>query len=165
MKIRRGGRRRRQQGTSSKYPQNNIIHWNWGSMSPPPSNHIIWTNKLTSMQKLEQTFQTVICKGFPMTMNKDHLHEMFSNLVGQIESIFIGSDHDYCQVRFQPNVAIERVLRLNGWHVKMVDQPKCLGQLVIEIPQNSCENRYDFEVQKRKLRRQRRHKKAKRCKK
>ena len=163
MKIRRGGRRRRQQGTSSKYPQNNIIHWNWGSMSPPPSNHIIWTNKLTSMQKLEQTFQTVICKGFPMTMNKDHLHEMFSNLVGQIESIFIGSDHHYCQVRFQPNVAIERVLRLDGWHIKMADQ--CLGQLVIEIPQNSCENRYDFEVQKRKIRRQRRHKKAKRCKK
>ena len=164
MKIRRGGRRRRQQGTSSKYPQNNIIHWNWGSMSPPPSNHIIWTNKLTSV-KLEQTFQTVICKGFPMTMNKDHLHEMFSNLVGQIQSIFIGSDHDYCQVRFQPNVASERVLRLNGWHIKMVDQPECLGQLVIEIPQNSCENRYDFEVQKRKIRRQRRHKKAKRCKK
>ena len=165
MKIRRGGRRRRQQGTSSKYPQNNIIHWNWGSMSPPPSNHIIWTNKLTSMQKLEQTFRTVICKGFPMTMNKDHLHEMFSNLVGQIQSIFIGSDHDYCQVRFQPNVAIERVLRLDGWHVKMGDRPDCLGQLVIEIPQNSCENRYDFEVQKRKIRRQRRHKKAKRCKK
>ena len=162
MKIRRGGRRRRQQGTSSKYPQNNIIHWNWGSMSPPPSNHIIWTNKLTSV-KLEQTFQTVICKGFPMTMNKDHLHEMFSNLVGQIESIFIGSDHHYCQVRFQPNVAIERVLRLDGWHIKMADQ--CLGQLVIEIPHNSCENRYDYEVQKRKLRRQRRHKKAKRCKK
>ena len=162
MKIRRGGRRRHQPRTSSKYPQNNIIHWNWGSMSPPPSNHIIWTNKLTSV-KLEQTFQTVICKGFPMTMNKDHLHEMFSNLVGQIESIFIGSDHHYCQVRFQPNVAIERVLRLDGWHIKMADQ--CLGQLVIEIPQNSCENRYDFEVQKRKIRRQRRHKKAKRCKK
>ena len=165
MKIRRGGRRRRQ-GASSKYPQTSIIRWNWGSMTPPPppQQEIIWANGLTSKQKLEHHFRTVICKGFPMTMTKEHLHEMLSYLVGQIESIHIGIDHHYCQVRFQRNVAIERVLRLNGWYIKMADHPECLGQLVIEIP-HTFEDRYDYEIRKRKLRRQRRHKKAKRCKK
>ena len=88
---------------------------------------------------------------------------MFSKLVGEIESIRIENDHHYCHVKFYQTHCVETALKLNDWWVKM-SLNQSIGQLYLDFSDNR-EDQYTHEVHHRKMKRQRRHKNAKRIEK